>query len=262
MALIAAATTLPPWFTSWLLNRWQTGHRHEVNLRSTIRLMVVGVFVQSPMAAILGTAAMAEHPLAQASLPLFFGGYLLIEMTSTLVFAPLGWLFMPQQAKKSSRASKSTWLALRQSLDWPTLAYVAGTGIASLIADSQGLTALARLFIYAAVLGPLGSSISRRPSASSVTLAFAATLVLGIRAFLHRHEPDLLIVDGLLPAWLMISVGAILLHVLNAPSAERWRHSKRQQDNAMKSDIPGLVSARALHRFLAKLTADIFRKPI
>lgn len=262
-ALVAAATTVPPWCTCRLLNYWQSDHLRETNLlKTTVRLVVLGLVVQSPMAAIFGTAAMAEHPLAQSSLPLFFGVYLLVEITSGLIFVPLGWLWMPNWDKAAREKMPSIVPLLRKVLDWPTLTYVLGVGLVCLLADSQGLNTLARFLIFAAILGPMFSSVTRRPSMSTVTLAIAATMVLAMRAYLFRHEPDRLLTDGLLPAWLMTAVGAILLHLLNALSAERWRNNKRLQAKTMKSDIPGLYSARALHRFLAKLTAEQVQKPI
>jgi EAL domain-containing protein (putative c-di-GMP-specific phosphodiesterase class I)/integral membrane sensor domain MASE1 len=261
MFLIAAATTVPPWFTCSLINRWQADSPAEANIRSTIRQLFLACVVQSPLAALLGALSMADQPLAEASFSVFTAGYLLIEVTSSLVFAPLALLWIPKYEPAPERRQATRKNTLAQGLDWPTFAYLLVTGLACLYVHSQGFTAVARLLIFAAIFGPLFSSLSRGSRASSLTLALAAIMVLGMRAYLYRGEPLLIIGDGLVPAWLMTAVGAIFVHLLSALSVERTRQTRLIRNSAMKSEIAGLISARALHLFLGKLTAAAIKKP-
>ncbi len=259
--LIAAATTLPPWMTRQLIIKWQAGRGNEPNIRTTIRHLALGCVVQAPLAAILGSLSMADQPLAEQGFPVFTAGYFLIELTSSLVFTPLALLWIPALDPGAERRHQGRKRTLIRDIDWPTLAYLLATGLACLYVDSQGFTAVARHLIFAAIFGPLFSALSRGARASSLTLTISAIMVLSMRAFLYRNEPELMIGDGLVPAWLMTAVGAIFVHLLNALSVERTRQTRDITNSAMKSEISGLISARALHIFLGKLTASTIKTP-
>ena len=261
MFLIAAATTVPPWLTCSLINRWQADGPSEANIRSTIRQLFLASAVQAPLAAVLGALSMADQSQAEASFSLFAAGYLLIEVTSSLVFAPLALMWIPKYEPTPERRQATRKNTLAQGLDWPTFSYLLCTGLACLYVHNQGFTSVARLLIFAAIFGPLFSALSRGARASSLTLALSAIMVLGIRAYLYRDEPLLIFGDGLVPAWLMTAVGAIFVHLLNALSVERTRQTRLIRNSAMKSEIAGLISARALHLFLGKLTAVAIKKP-
>lgn len=261
MILIAAATTLPPWITCRLINKWQTGRGAEHNIRSTIRLLFLACAVQSPLAAILGSLSMADQPLAEQSFPIFTAGYFLIELTSSMVFTPLALLWTPKFEPNAERRIQMRKRTLSLDLDWPTFGFLLATGLACHYVESHGFTAAARLLIFAAIFGPLFSALSRGARASSLTLAISAIMVLSMRAVLYRNEPLLMISDGLVPAWLMTAVGAIFVHLLNALSVERTRQTRQITNSAMKSEIAGLISARALHLVLGKLTGKIIKTP-
>lgn len=264
MTLFAAAATIPPWLTATLASNLRVVGRDESNIRTTIRLMLMTSFIMAPMSALLGALAMADHPMAKSGFLPFLAFYYLGELTSSLVLSPLGFQWMrlsdETNVRTRDRRESAFWAVLRW-IDWYSIGLVIALAVACVLLHLNGMSGMARWLIFGAVFGPLLSSLSRSPKSSSTVLAIAAFAVLGTRVYLYSGEPAAVIAEGLIPGWLIVSMGAIQLHLLNALAVERWQQSRRMEANAMRSEVAGLASSRALHRLLTQLTGNKVRKP-
>lgn len=264
MMLFAAASTVPPWLTATLVGNLRRARENESNMRSTIRLMLMTSLIMAPMSALLNATAMADYPQARGGFLPFLAFCYLSELTSNLVLSPLGFLWLDKSGQTSERRraeNESTWLSTVRVIDWYSLAFVAVIVAACWMMHRHGMTSAARWLIFGVVFGPLFSSLSRSPRSSSLVLALSGFAVLTMRVHLYGNEPVVVISEGLIPAWLITSMSAILLHLLNALAVERWRQSRRVEADAMKSEVAGLASSRALHRYLLQLTGNQVRKP-
>lgn len=260
-ALVAAATALPPWMCAAIVRTRLAGRRVDLSLRTTVELMVLVALVTAPVATLLGATSMSDHPMARGNFMAFAAGYYLVELTSCLVFGPLGYIWAQTVCLLSSETPAGSRPQFQRLLDWPSLAFLAGIAMVCLWLHRDGMSGAARWLIFAAVFGPLFSSLSRGPRVSSTVLAVAALLMLGLRTHFYGNSPEIAITEGLMPGWLLISVGAIFLHLLNALSFERHEQARRLEASALESEIAGLASPRALHRLLAQLTRGSVTKP-
>ena len=258
MLLVTLAVTIPPLAGAQLLTAVRRWRPALTKSREMARLLLVAALLQAPMAALFGWLAMWDQPLARNS-PIGFllDGYLM-ECTSALVFAPALTVWIQP---RGGRGRSLPAAVDPRIFDWPAIAFVMLVGALSVALHGMGHDEGARWLSVAAFFGPMFSALRTGPRSSTLVLALTAVLMLAIRARLFPLAPELVIEQGLVPAWLMLSIGSVFIHMLNAGSIERFMQARRLQEMALQSEVAGLPNVRALQQMLLRLTSKAVRRP-
>jgi EAL domain-containing protein (putative c-di-GMP-specific phosphodiesterase class I)/GGDEF domain-containing protein len=182
---------------------------------------------------------------------------LLVECASALVIAPTLLIWLPRRRAPGARGTGLP----EHGLDGLACGWIIAIGATCLALHATQHDAAAGWLIAAAFFGPMFSALRGRAAAAAAALVLAAVVILGVRGRLHPEIDGWALEQGLLPAWLMLSIGAVYVHLLCAMAAERQRQTRALQDAAHRSEIAGLPNVRGLQRMLAKLAGGRVARP-